>query len=244
MEKRRFYIDKDAIIGDKATLYDDERNHLVNVLRMNIGDEAILVCGDGFDYVAKVILIEKQYVLLEIISKDANSAEPKKRLDVFQGVAKGEKMDLITQKLTELGARALIPFVSTFTVAKENTVKLDRLNKITREAIKQCKRSNCLIVEEAVQFDEMLSRIGDYDLVIFAYEKEVDGNLNSFFTNLDTINKVAIIVGAEGGFSEEEAEKIVRAGAKIVTLGKRILRCETAAIVLSALVMYEMKEMN
>lgn len=244
MEKRRFYVDNSALTDSRATLYDEERNHLVNVLRMNEGDEAVIVCGDGFDYDAKIVEIEKKYVTLEITSKTKNVAEPKKRLDVFQGVSKGDKMELITQKLTELGGHSLIPFVSNFTIAKESAIKLDRLEKITREAIKQCKRSNCLVIEKAITFDSLLERLYDYDLVIFAYEKEKNGTLNSYFENVDAINKVAIIVGAEGGFSEEEAEKIVKAGAKCVSLGNRILRCETASIVLTALVMYELKEMN
>ena len=243
MEIRRFYVDKNSIFGDRATLIEEERNHLVNVLRVRETWQVILVCGDGFDYLGHVSLITKSTVEIEIDEKTLNLAEPKRKVSLFQGVAKGEKMELITQKITELGLSKLIPFTSDFTVPKESSVKLDRLDRITKESIKQCKRSNPLEISEVVTFDGMISQLADYDLVIFAYEKATKP-MAQHFSDIESLNNVAIIVGAEGGFSESEAEQIVEANAKMVTLGKRILRLETASIVLSGLVMYNLEEMN
>ena len=243
MEIRRFYVDDSSIMGNRTILLEEERNHLVNVLRVRVSWQVILVCGDGFDYLGHVAEITKSTVEIEIEEKVPNKAEPKRKVTLFQGVAKGEKMELITQKITELGLSKIVPFTSEFTVPKESSVKLDRLDRITKESIKQCKRSNPLEISSVVDFDSMIEQLKDYDLVVFAYEKATK-KLSQHFEDIGNLNNVAIIVGAEGGFSEKEAEQIIDAKAMSVTLGKRILRLETAAIVLAGLVMYNLEEMN
>ncbi len=243
MEIRRFYVEQNSIAGMHATLIDEERNHLVNVLRVRETWQVILMCGDGFDYHGRVREITKSTVEIDIEEKTVNQAEPQCKVTLFQGVAKGEKMELITQKITELGLCKLVPFTSDYTVPKESSVKIDRLERITKEAIKQCKRSNPIEISAVVDFNSMIDMLGQYDLVVFAYEKET-ASLGRVFSDISSLKNVAIIVGAEGGFSENEAERILQAKAEGITLGKRILRLETAAIVLSGLVMFHLQEMN
>ncbi len=244
MSERRFFVDKNGIMGSNAILYDEERNHLVNVLRMRVGDEVILVCGNNLDYLCKISTIEKKSVALDVLEVVENCREPKIKVTLFQGVAKGEKMDLITQKITELGVYALVPFISEYTSFKDANVKVDRLNKITREAIKQCRRSNPIEISKEIKFSDMIEQLKSFDAVVFAYEKQEEISLKQVLSSFKNVKTLAIIVGSEGGFSEVEAKTLEEIGAVTVGLGTRILRAETAAISLSAIAMYELGEMQ
>lgn len=239
---RRFFVDKESIFGDKAVLLGVQRNHLVNVLRLRVDDEVILTCGDGLDYYSKITDISKKEVNLDIFKTNKNIAEPKTRVTLLQGVSKGEKMDLITQKITELGAYALTPFSSDFTVKKADRVNLERLRKISREATKQCRRSNPVIINNPEKLKNIVENLIDFDLVILAYENENKITLKDLDLKNCKLLNIGIIVGSEGGFSEKEIELIKKNGVKIITLGKRILRAETAAITLTSLIMYELGE--
>ena len=146
-------------------------------------------------------------------------------------ICEDDKLDLVTQKLCELGATKIIPFESDFTVAKPNPNKIARLNKVSEEACKQCGRSIPLKVENAISFKQMLEQIAEYDIVLFANEKE---RLAS--QEIQDKNNIAIIIGSEGGFSDSEIEQIKSRGAKCIGLGERILRTETASIALCAIV--------
>ncbi len=240
---RRFFIDKEFIFENSALMGEVERNHLVNVLRLKEGDNVVLTCGDGFEYVAKVGLIQKKSVELEILEKKTCEKEPKVQVDFYQALSRPEKMELLVQKLTELGITSFIPFASQFVSVKGQKINLNRLDKITKESIKQCERSNPLKIVEPISFDTMIERIKDYDLCVFAYEKEENLKVNDLFEKINvTPQKVMIIIGCEGGFSKEESDIIVEANAQRISLGKRILRLETAGISLATLVMHYLGE--
>ncbi len=236
---KRFLIDK--IVNSKVTLEGVEHNHLRNVLRMQVGDEIILNCGDGFDYHAKVVNITKSSTNLEVISKHKNIYDPNHNLTVFQALVKSDNMSLIVQKCTELGVTNFVPFVSKFVTAKDKDGKADKLQLVSNQSTKQCKRSIPMHVSPVLTFNQMLDKLGEYDCVIFANESEQKFVLNG---DLSKYSNVAIIVGSEGGFDTDEINAIVSRGAKSVTLGKRILRAETAAISLTSVVMFLLGEWN
>ncbi len=151
---------------------------------------------------------------------------------------------MILQKITELGLSELTAFASQFTVVKENTKRLERLDKIAENASRQCGRANTVKINEVVKVKDLPSLLKDYDLTLLAYEKGGKSLKETF--EKKAYNKVAIIVGSEGGFAEGEVEYL-QAEVKnlvVVGLGKRILRAETASIVLSSLVMHELGELN
>lgn len=221
--------------NDRFEFEGDELNHF-NVLRCKIGEQVICLGDDGYDYLCEVDQIGKKKATAVVVSKSLNTKNPKKKITVFQALVKGEKADLITQKLTELGVSSLVMFESKFAIAKVNNNKISRLNKISEEACKQCGRSIPLNIAENISFKEMIENLKDYDLVLFANEKSTD----RIETDLKNSQNVAIIVGSEGGFDNDEVQKIIDFGAKEFGLGARILRAETATIAMAAIVGYIM----
>ena len=163
-----------------------------------------------------------------------NEKNPKVNITVFQGLVKGDKIDLIVQKLTELGISNLYTFESEFTVAKANNNKIDRLNKVSEEACKQCGRSIPLNIYETIKFKDMINKLKEFDLILFANEK----NRVRDFKEFSGKKNIAVVVGSEGGFSDVEIDEIYNAGAINFGLGERILRAETASIALASIIGY------
>ncbi len=219
---RRFFIES---ILDNVILKGDEFEHFKKVLRGKIGDKITCFCGDGKEYLCEVDKIENNYANAKVLEIKNSDKDSSLNVTVFVGIPKGDKMEFLIQKLSELGVSKIIPFESSFTIAKPKN-KQDRYKKIAIEACKQCGRTIPLKVLDCVSFKEMLKSLKDYDISYFAYEQAYGGN----FDDVKNHKNIALIVGSEGGFSEEESKLILEAGAKIVSLGKRILRCETAPI--------------
>ena len=221
--------------NDRFEFEDEELNHF-NVLRCRIGEQIVCLGDDGYDYLCEVDQIGKKKATAVIVSKTLNTKNPQKNITVFQALVKGEKADLITQKLTELGVTKLVMFESKFAIAKSNNNKISRLNKISEEACKQCGRSIPLEISENIAFNQMIESLKDFDIVLFANEKSTD----RIEADLKNSQNVAIIVGSEGGFDDDEIALIKDIGAKEFGLGSRILRAETACIAMSAIIGYIM----
>ena len=235
---RRFLAEQ--INNDKVILEGVEHNHLKNVLRLKEGEEVLVVCGDEYDYTCVIEKISKGDSVLRVVDKALNTNNPKADITVFQALTKHDNMSLIVQKLTELGVKTFIPFESQFITSKDKYSKQEKLQVISNQSIKQCKRSIPMQVKETLSFNNVVKQLKEYDVVIFANETEKTKNLNE--VKLTPNQKVAIIIGSEGGFSDLECDKIIEAGAISVSLGKRILRAETASIALTGVVMYLMGE--
>lgn len=235
---RRFITNK--INNDKVVLDGIEHNHLKNVLRLVEGEEVIVVCGDEYDYTCVIEKISKGDSLLRVVGKEINEYNSKVDVTVFQALTKQDNMTLIVQKLTELGVKTFVPFESQFITSKDKFNKQEKLQTISNQSVKQCKRSIPMDVKPTKSFNDMVKSLSDYDVVIFANETEKSTALSK--VKICPNQKIAIIVGSEGGFSELECEKIISAGGKSVTLGKRILRAETASIGVVSVVMFLMGE--
>lgn len=227
---RRFF----GKIEDKFAIVEgDEFLHLKNVLRMREGDDLIVFDGTKYEYLGKIVEIKKNSAKIEITKKQICKALPKKNITLYQAFTKREKLELIVQKAVELGVTKFVPFDSSFCVAKDAIGKKDRLEKIVISACKQCECSVPMEIGDSLKFADMLKSASKSDIVIFANERAGD---YFDYTKLKNVKNIAIIVGPEGGFSEEEKQKIVDMGAESVSLGKRILRSETASIVLCGIV--------
>lgn len=239
---KRFFINTNLEVGKTVKLDGVEHNHLKNVLRLKENDAVVLVCGDDYDYLAYINAVTKGDTTLTITDRVLNHANPHADVTVFQALVKSENMALIVQKLTELGVTTLVPFLSEFITSKDKTNKCQKLQEISNQSIKQCKRSKPINVTSVKTFNEVVESLKDYDVVIFANETEKSVNLSEI--KLDKSQKVAIIVGSEGGFSQSEIDALVKNNAKSITMGNRILRAETAVISLTACVMFLMGEWN
>ena len=244
--ERRFFINENDINGDSCVIAGEEFNHMVNVLRLKTGDAVILCTGDGFDLSAEIVEISKRQLLCKINGKLKNENEPLIKLTLYMALVKGEKIELIAQKITELGAAEIIPISTRFITVKPETTRLDRLDKITAEAAKQCGRATLLSVGQVTDISKLPAEFKEkeYDLILFPYENERQTGIKAALKKAGKVKKAAVIIGSEGGFSETEAEMLKAAGATACSLGKRILRAETAAIVSVAAVMYEANEME
>ena len=239
---RRFYIKRPLQVSDNITFSGEDYNHIINVLRYKLNDKLIICNGSEFDFLCRLTEINKKDCKFIVEEQQLNNVETKSNVAVFQALVKGEKFELIAQKLTELGVNRLIPFTSKFVVVKQNTTRLDRLEKISIEAIKQCGRAKPLIVENIISFNQMIEKLSGYDVVIFANENSKN---NFDFSELKNYNgkNVAIIIGSEGGFDSDEVNMLSNLkNVKEITLGRRILRAETACICLTAVVMNALNE--
>ena len=227
---RRFF---GRLENGKIVLDGDEFNHLKNVLRMGVGSQIIASLNDEFDYVCRVEKLGKNFAVCEIENKQVCPANPTKNIVLFQAVAKGDKFEFIIQKGTEIGVTKIVPFESEFCVGKISENKRGRMQAIIQNACKQCERSMMPVVEKTINIKDVASQIKDFDIVLFANERAFDSEK---IKNLEKYKKIGIIVGAEGGFSQEEKDLLVNAGAVSVSLGRRIFRCETAAVAMMSLV--------
>lgn len=237
---KRFISKVENLKNNQIILDESEHNHLKNVLRLKEGEEVIATLNDENDYICEVFSIKKNFSILKINKIIKNIYNPSKKITVYQGFLKKDNMSLIVQKLNELGVSTFVPFESENVVSMDKSGKIDKLQDVSNQSCKQCKRSIAMNILPAVKIKDICNQIPFFDIVIFANETEKNNDLQHL--NLSKFNNVALIVGSEGGFSENEINLLIQSGAKSITLGKRILRAETASIVLSGITAYIMGE--
>ena len=241
----RFFIDPTDLTDTQAVLTGEEAHHLVSVLRLKIGASIQLFDGLGRTYEAEVKKISKGRVEAAILSIAEKPITEKAALHLGLALLKGKKMDFIMQKATELGVAGLHPFIATFSNARHiaahrEAKRLERWQKITREACKQCNRPQPPACYPVVDFDTLLEEASaaDYDQKLIFWEGEKSQGLQGFVQVPDQPCSVMILIGPEGGFSTEEAEQAKATGFQPITLGKRILRAETAALTAIAILQH------
>lgn len=240
---RRFYTDAKNINGDFVTFSPEESNHISRVLRLEAGDKIIACCGDGFDLECTLTAISKQCIAkVERVKK--NNSEPQVELVLFQSIIKNEKMDYAIQKATEIGISRIVPFASERTVVKVDNkakAKTEHWQKVAQEACKQCGRAKFPLIDQPCSFAEAIEKLKQFHQKIIAYEDEKTQSIDKAIKKTKTC---AYVIGPEGGFSQAEHKALIDSGAQSVSLGKRILRAETAAVVCGAVILCLMGEMN
>ena len=238
----RFFVDKENINSTSAVITGDDARHLSRVLRVKPGEELVLCDSMGCDYLCIVENVSDSAVELSVKNSYPSVSEPSVRISLYMALPKGDKMDYIIQKSVELGVYDIFPFSSERCIVKltdkDKQKKCERWNRIALEAAKQSGRGMIPNVHSPLSFNEMLKSSSQTDLPIFFYEKERSVSLKSVLGS-KSFSTVSIIVGPEGGFSDEEAEKIISSGIPSVSLGERILRCETAPGCAISAIMYE-----
>lgn len=238
-----FFINNSNFTDDKAIIIGEDVNHIKNVLRMAIGTKIYITNNDSHvKYLSEIISISSEEIVCKVI-EEIPSTELPINITLFQGLPKADKLEFIIEKATELGVNSVVPVEMRFSIAKikNEDQKNIRWNKIAESAAKQSKRNLIPKVEFTIDTKELINRIKDYDLVLVAYENESKQTLKDVLSNLkkEQIRNVAIIVGPEGGVDNKEIESFVSSGAKCVSLGKRILRTETAPVTIVSMLVYE-----
>lgn len=243
----KFFVSKDKIVGENITIDTEDVSHIKRVLRLNVGDVITVCDSTATDYEAEICSISDKAVSCRILSQKQNNAEPNISVTVFQALPKGSKMELIIQKCTELGVSEIVPCALSRCVVrlegKDAAKKRERWQKIADEAAKQSGRGVIPKISEVVGFKEALKRMKESDLFFVPYESAEDICLKSVLAGKKA-KSVAFMIGAEGGFSPEEVAYLEKEGVTLVTLGKRILRTETAGMAVLSMVMYEMGDIN
>ena len=237
----RFYVPFHA--GLKNLWIDSsESHHIIHVKRLKIGDSIIVFNGTGDEFEAEIEDIEDNRVNVRINQQKTISKENIVEIDIAFAIPKGKRSHLLIQKCTELGVHKLIPINYARSVVKlkdDCSVKIEKWQKIAIEASKQCGRNTITEIGNVVDFDNILNTSDSYDLPLFACSQSDSDNLKNTLQEHPKPNNILSFIGPEGGFTSNEIETAKRAGCKFVSLGSQILRVETAAIAVSAILSYQ-----
>lgn len=242
----KFFVTEKQIEGDKAKIIGEDVNHIANVLRLKKKDKIILCNKDeGCSYETEIVEVSKESITCNIVSKTLENVESNVNVDIYQGLPKMDKMEYIIQKATELGVKNIYPVTMARSIVKldDKTAlkKVDRWNKIAEVAAKQSKRDFIPNIKNVINIENICQNAEKYDIILIAYENE---KINTLKAELNKLNKekelkIAVVIGPEGGIDEKEVKKLVDIGGKCITLGKRILRTETASLVILSNIIYE-----
>lgn len=231
----RFKINSENIIENNVQISGEDYKHIVKVLRMKVDDNIMLFDSKGYEYDCVIKKISKDGLQAEILTNDEINRESPLNVTLFQAIIKGDKMDLIVQKATELGVTDIYPIITERSEVK-NTNKIPRWQKIADESIKQCGRSISPIIRPELNFKYIFEQ-NKSDLNLIFYEIEENSSIKEVLVS-DQIKSVSLIIGPEGGFTINEVKLATDNDFITVGLGKRILRAETASIVAITLIQH------
>lgn len=248
----KFFVENKQVDNGEVRIIGNDVNHIKNVLRMKIGD-TFNVCDstNSDNYIVEIESFNKEDITCKIIEKCNDNAESNVKVHIYQGLPKADKMELIIQKSVELGVNKITPIEMKRCVVKldgkDKTKKVERWQKIAEVAAKQSGRDIIPEICQIKSVKEISERFSEYDLVLLCYENERDTFIKDVLKNDDLIKKsenkneikIAVIIGPEGGIDISEVEYMKQNGAKVISLGNRILRTETVAISLLSIIMYE-----
>lgn len=239
MRLPRFFVEGAHERGERVRIGGKDAHHIRDVLRLRAGDTIELIDSGARAFVAQIE--ETDDLRVRLVDEREREALGRLRVDVAQAIPKGTKMDFVIEKATELGAQAFHPFTSERTIASAvSGAKVARWNRIARSAAEQSGRRDVPPIADPLSYDALVERFENYDLVLFAWESSDDAPLRERLPALlRAARSVLVVIGPEGGFSHAEAEAARGHGATIVSLGRRILRTETAALALLAVLDYE-----
>ena len=227
----RFYAEP-GVTGPNVPLCEEDARHAARVLRMKLGESCEMFV-DGKRYAAEISAVGDNGVQALLLN-ELPSTEAKLRITLYQGLPKADKMELIVQKSVELGAACVVPVAMSRCVvqldAKDGRKKQERWQKIAREACKQSGRCEMMQVTEPISFKQLLAKLAEHQAAIVPWEDARGYSLAKFHAEHPDITDLAIVIGPEGGMSEEEIARMKEASCQSVTLGPRILRTETAGL--------------
>lgn len=239
----RFYVPSDFIVKDVIHIRGREAHHARDVMRLKVGDEIIVFDGTGKEYVGMVDVIGKDDVTAKI-NKTIRKQVDIFRLALAQAIPKLNKMDFIVEKATELGVERIIPIITKRTIVQIDAAKarpkIDRWKKLAIEASKQSGRVTIPEINEIESFEDSLTHTKDYELAIIPCLREGPEKSKDILKN-KAIKSAILYIGPEGDFTEDEISAAKAKGAKPVSLGKEVLRSETAAIAALSILNYELR---
>ena len=247
----KFFVNNKQIKNNKIEIIGEDIKHIKKVLRKKIEDEITICDTENLqDYLCKIKKIEDEKIECEILEKIEETVEPKIKVTIFQGLPKADKMELIIQKSVELGVNDITPVEMNRSIVKfdnkDKEKKLQRWRKISEVASKQCGRNIIPNINEMINVKNICNLCPNYDIVLVAYENEkinkLKDEIKKIKNNPKKDIKIGVVIGPEGGIEEKEIELLKQSNARIITLGKRILRTETVALNILSILMYELED--
>ena len=242
----KFFVKENQIQNNIIEIIGTDINHIKNVLRLKENDKIEICNSDSQkNYLCEINELNDIAIKCNILEEITESREAEVKVTIFQGLPKSDKMELIIQKAVELGVYDITPVEMTRCVVKLNdkdkSKKIERWNKISEVAAKQCQRDIIPKINSVISIKGIIEEIENYDAIILAYEKEKEYTIKQELKKLksEKAKKIGIIIGPEGGLEEKEVEMLKDNGAHVITLGKRILRTETVALNVLSNIIYE-----
>ena len=249
----KFFVKNNQIKDNKIIIIGEDVNHIKNVLRLK-EDDNIEICNseNGINYICGITNINTDSIECSIFRETTINSESNIHINIFQGIPKSDKMELIIQKCVELGVDEITPVEMRRCVVKIDdkvkNKKIERWKKISEVAAKQCGRNIIPKVNNVINIKNICNFVNEYDILLLAYENERENTLKDEIKNVKNKEnrniKIGIIIGPEGGLDNEEVVLLKNNGAKSVTLGSRILRTETVAFVVTSIIMYELGDLG
>lgn len=244
----RFFVKPSQISDGFITITGSDVQHILKVLRLTEGAVLSIADGTGLEYEGTIVDRGQDFVKLSITDKYYSSNESTVEVTLLQGIPKGDKMELIIQKCTELGVKRFVPVICQRTIVKLSPEKAKhkqvRWQKISEEAAKQSKRSLLPEVAQVQTLEEALENIQQDEALLIPWEEEKANTLKASLQDLRGKQKISILIGPEGGLASEEVALAQKTGGNIVTLGPRILRTETAGLAVVSMVLYELGDLG
>jgi 16S rRNA (uracil1498-N3)-methyltransferase len=239
MSARRFFVEGARAVGEVVAIGERDAHKISHVLRLRGGDAIEIVDEAGRAFDARV-RGDAAAVSAELVAERKASAAAPLRIDIAQGIPKGAKMDFVIEKATELGAASIVPLYSERSIVQDiGASKLERWRRLAKTAASQSDRRDIPEVTDPVRFDALLERFDLYDLVLMPWERAGREPLRARLPYLlEGAHRVLVVVGPEGGFADAEAERASGRGARMVWLGDRVLRSETAALAVLSVLSY------
>ncbi|PRZ17144.1 16S rRNA (uracil1498-N3)-methyltransferase [Laceyella sediminis] len=242
---QRYFIAQEQIVETSIRLVGDDVHHIKNVMRNKPGDRIICCAGQGLDYLAEIESIDGDQIIARIVERTPSRGEPRTKVLIAQSLPKGDKLEWILQKGTELGASAFLPFSSERSIVKIDARKIgkkrERWERIVKEAAEQAHRGKLPTVATPMSWKALLQEIGKRECAWIAYEK---GGLPLAEAMASAKDEILLIVGPEGGFTESEIEEAKEAGAVPISLGSRILRTETAPLMALSCILFARQDLG
>lgn len=245
---RRIFVEPEAIQGQRLEITGELVHHLGTVLRLTAGEKVIACCGDGKLYEAELQEFSREAISGEILTETAVEQETKVAVHLYQGLPKGDKLELIVQKCTELGISKIVPINTQRAIVKieanKAEKKRERWQKIALEASQQSKRITVPEIATPLSWKEALQQMQD-GVTIVLWEDEQQTSLHQVLAEIKEMPaKINIVIGPEGGLAEEEVAQLRQQGAYCASLGKRILRTETAGMATLAMILYHYEDLG
>lgn len=253
---QRYFIAREQFMTNTVQIQGDDAFHIHNVMRAKVGDHVIVADGAGQEAIAEIVALSKGTVEATYLELTKSAGEARIEVWVAQALPKGDKMEVVIQKGTEIGANRFIPFTSERTIvqydAKKEAKRIERWARIAKEAAEQAHRGRIPTIESVSTWRELLAMVPNVTMAFICYEKE---NAQQFRELLQSVIpkdsassnipiQIMLIVGPEGGLTEGEIREAEQAGCRTISLGRRILRTETAAMVGLSCILYESGEMG